>query len=172
MNNYLQSYLYGNVFCFTQVTYQRKPIFKHKENIQILYSAVTKIKTAQPFEIDALVILPDHLHCIWRLPENDQDYSSRWREIKKMVSRSINPNINYLRERPIWQRRSRDFAIATEHDWRKYLDYIHYNPVKHGYAKKPSDWPWSSFHTAVKKGWYKPGWGTTEPEAIDNQEFE
>jgi putative transposase len=106
------------------------------------------------------------------LPEEDCDYSSRWREIKKSTSRHISTVTNRRNERLVWQRRFWEHTIRDEDDWRRHVDYIHYNPVKHGLAKRPGDWPWSSFRKAVAKGWYDEAWGACEPEAIDGMDYE
>jgi putative transposase len=172
MSEYRRLYLPQGVYFFTLVTYQRKPIFNNANHIDILRKAFTKIKKTQPFTMDAIVILPDHLHCIWRLPENDHDYSGRWREIKKSVSKAIHPITNERGECLIWQRRFWEHAIRDEEDWRRHLDYIHFNPVKHGYANSPNEWPWSSFDACVKKGWYDRGWGRKEPDDIWRLELE
>ncbi len=126
----------------------------------------------RPFHIDAIVVLPDHLHCIWRLPSGDADFSGRWREIKKAVSREVERRTNHHNGRPVWQRRFWEHLIRDEEDWRRHVEYIHYNPVKHGLARRPADWPWSSFARAVARGWHEVGWGASEPEAIVGMEYE
>lgn len=127
---------------------------------------------ARPFRIDAMVILPDHIHCIWRMPEGDADYSSRWREIKKAASRRIVPGTDVRNERAVWQRRFWEHVIRDEEDWRRHVDYIHYNPVKHRLAASSALWPWSSFGAAVNKGWYPESWGAIEPESIAGMDYE
>ncbi len=112
-----------------------------------------EVVVARPFQVDAIVVLPEHLHCIWRMPEGDADFSSRWREIKKAASRQIDTSPNSRNERPVWQRRYWEHAIRDEEDWRRHVDYIHYNPVKHGLVNQPGEWSWSSFGSAVAKGW-------------------
>ena len=102
-----------------------------------LRAAFRKVIAEKPFEIDAIVVLPDHLHCVWRLPDGDSDYSGRWREIKKAASRNIGVSSNHRNERLVWQRRFWEHAIRTDDDWRVHMDYIHYNPVKHGLALRP-----------------------------------
>ncbi len=172
MSNYQRLRLIGACYFFTVVTWRRKPIFTDNNKVQLLRDALRKVKEAQPFHIDAIVVLPDHLHCIWQMPENDADYSSRWREIKKAVSRQIDTTTNARHERLIWQRRFWEHTIRNEHDWQRHMDYIHYNPVKHGLVKQPSDWPWSSFANAVKKGWYAADWGAQPPSHISDMEIE
>ncbi len=120
-----------------------------------------------------MVVLPDHLHCIWRLPENDDDFSTRWRLIKHYFSRAHAGDAGALDvsrrskdEKALWQRRFWEHLIRGEEDWRRHMDYVHYNPVKHGYVAAPVDWPYSTFARSVKKGWYPPDWGTKEPDSI------
>ena len=166
MSNYRRSYLPGGVYFFTVVTLNRVPIFTDENRVEVLRQAFHKVMAARPFQIDAMVILPEHLHCIWRMPEGDADYSSRWREIKKAVSHRISIATNERNERMVWQRRFWEHVIRDEEDWRKHVDYIHYNPVKHGLANRPGEWAWSSFGNAVSKGWYEESWGASEPTII------
>ena len=172
MSNYKRIYIPGGTYFFTLVTYRRKPVFAEKSNIAALRHAMQKVQIAKRFHIDAIVILPDHLHSIWRLPENDVDYSGRWREIKKATSREINGRSNRANERPVWQRRFWEHLIQDEEDWRRHMDYIHYNPVKHGLVTRPADWRWSSFQKLVKRGWYEEDWGGVAPPDISGMEFE
>jgi len=172
MSQYKRTYIPGGSYFFTLVTHQRNLIINSEENITILRNAFKKIKITRPFDLQAIVILPDHLHCIIQLPENDIDYSNRWREIKKSVSKQIHPESNARNERPVWQRRFWEHAIRDEEDWHRHMDYIHYNPVKHGYVKNVKDWPWSSFEKMVEKGFYDINWGTNEPAGISDMELE
>jgi len=122
-----------------------------------------------PFNIEAWVLLPDHLHTIWTLPENDDNFASHWAIIKRSVSRhcgSIEGNERPMSdsrsrrgEEGIWQRRFWDHLIRDEQDLQRHLDYLHWNPVKHGYVKRVMDWPYSTFHRFVAQGLYAPDWG-------------
>jgi len=172
MSNYRRVIIPGGVFFFTLVTHNRAPVFTSDEPVDKLRQAFRKIRTNRPFHIDAIVVLPDHLHCIWRLPADDGDYSGRWREIKKAASRAIAPISDERSERGLWQRRFWEHAIRDEHDWRRHMDYIHYNPVKHDLARHPGDWPWSSFARCVAQGWYQASWGSTEPVDIAGLDLE
>jgi putative transposase len=116
--------------------------------------------------MDAVVVLPDHLHCLWRLPERDSDFSTRWRLIKHFFSSGQKQNT------PIWQRRFWEHTIRDEEDWGRHVDYIHYNPVKHDLVSSPSEWEFSSFSRAVERGWYSAGWGAVEPVSIRGMHFE
>jgi putative transposase len=166
MSHYHRAHIPGGVYFFTVVTHDRTPIFINEGRVEILRAAIRKVMATRPFQIDAMVVLPEHLHCIWQMPDGDTDYSSRWREIKKAASRQINPVTNKRNERMVWQRRFWEHAIRDEEDWRRHMDYIHYNPVKHGLANRPCEWQWSSFSNAVSKGWYEESWGVGEPATV------
>ena len=114
--------------------------------------------TRRPFHIDGFVVLPDHLHAIWRLPAGDSDFSSRWREIKKAVTNGLGGSFAGA----VWQRRFWEHLLRDEQDWRRHMDYIHFNPVKHGLVQRPRDWAHSSFATCVAKGWYDEDWGAED----------
>ena len=166
MSHYRRVLVGGGTYFFTVVTHQRRPIFTDETRVEILRQALRKAMTARPFEIDAMVILPDHIHCLWRMPAGDADYASRWREIKKATSREISRVTNQRHERFVWQRRFWEHLIRDKEDWRRHLDYIHFNPVKHGLVQRPGEWRWSSFAHAVSKGWYDADWGASEPMSI------
>ena len=109
--------------------------------------------------------MPDHLHTIWTLPENDADYSSRWRAIKSRFTRRLRTQgaplqANSKGEYALWQRRYWEHTIRDEDDLQKHVDYIHYNPVKHGLVNRVTDWPYSSFHRYVRRGWLSQDWAT------------
>jgi putative transposase len=138
--------------------------------IDLLREAVRATRARAPFHIDAWVVLPDHLHATWTLPAGDADFSSRWREIKKRFSRSL-PNdeqrstVRHRRgERGVWQRRFWEHAIRDERDYAAHMDYVHFNPVKHGLAAHPAEWPYSSFRRCVERGMHPPGWASPMPE--------
>ena len=172
MSNYRRARRRGATYFFTVVTHQRTPWFDREERVEILRDAFRRTLAERPLSMEAVVVLPDHLHCLWRLPEGGDDFSGRWREIKKRVSRRLDPDGNTRGERSVWQRRFWEHRIRDERDWRNHMDYIHYNPVKHGLAERPGDWPWSSFGKAVDQGWYEPDWGGVEPESIAGLDFE
>jgi putative transposase len=135
------------------------------DHIDDLRAVVKKVQTAHPFHIDAMVVLPDHLHAIWTLPEGDTDYPKRWSLIKAGFSRRVPTGERRNRsrmtkgERGIWQRRYWEHLIRDDRDFGQHADYIHYNPVKHGYVSRAGDWPYSSFHRYVRVGIYRDGWG-------------
>jgi len=141
------------------------------DEIDALREVMKKVKQRYPFKLDAMVVLPDHIHAIWTLPTDDNDYSTRWGLIKSGFSRQM-PKIERINksrvkkgERGIWQRRYWEHLIRDEQDYEKHVNYIHYNPVKHGYVKHPIDWPFSSIHEFVSKGILDSDWVYSEKEA-------
>ncbi|TQV86731.1 REP-associated tyrosine transposase [Aliikangiella coralliicola] len=135
------------------------------DHIDDLRNAFKNVKATHPMIIDAIVVLPDHLHAIWTLPGNDADFSTRWRLIKSCFSQSV-PRIERVTssrkskgERGVWQRRFWEHQIRDDADYQAHMDYIYYNPVKHGYVKNVVEWPYSSFHRDLNKGKYTKFWG-------------
>lgn len=173
MSNYRRSKTLGASYFFTVVTHKRQKIFSSEENIKLLRDAFKKTKARKPFEIEAIVILPDHLHCILKMPEDDYDFSGRWREIKKYVTKRICSVRNNRNEGNIWQRRFWEHQIRDDQDWCNHMDYIHFNPVKHGYVNAAEEWQWSSFRKWIKRGVYEQNWGCIEtPENIKEMDHE
>jgi len=150
----------GGIYFFTVNLLERRSHLL-VEHIASLREAVRTCKSHSPFHIDAWVVLPEHMHCIWTLPPDDDDYSGRWRAIKKYFSKAI-PKQEYRSniriKRHIWQRRFWEHTIRNERDYAAHMDYIHFNPVKHGWVKMVKDWPYSSFHRLVAQGVYSLNW--------------
>jgi putative transposase len=166
---YTRAFCPGGSFFFTVVTYDRKPIFSDKAKIQILRESFRYAKSRHPFQINAFVLLPDHLHCILTLPDEDHDYSTRWMLIKSHFSRKCSIPDSYIsasrkakREKTIWQRRFWEHQIVDETDFINHVEYIHFNPVKHGYVDSAINWRYSSFRKFVTLGIYNPDWGSDE----------
>jgi len=172
MSDYRRAYIPGGCFFFTVVTHHRQPLFAEGRNIDRLRDGFRRAMAKHPFRIDAIVILPDHLHSVWRLPEGDADFSLRWRLVKHYLAAGVPAATNRRGEKLVWQRRFWEHAIRDEEDWRNHIDYIHYNPVKHGHARRPGDWAWSSFARAERRGWYPPGWGALSPVNLRGMELE
>jgi putative transposase len=168
MSAYRRNHEPGGTYFFT-VTIKDRHSNLLTQNIQKLKAAIEIVKQKTPFTIIALVVLPDHLHTIWQLPLGDSNYSKRWRQIKSEFSKRfakteyINESRRKKNERGLWQRRYWEHTIINNEDLQKHIEYIHYNPVKHGYAKCAADWPYSTFHIYVKKGIYSKEWGTVGP---------
>ena len=178
---YRRAKILGGTYFFTVITYARKNILTDPVNITLLRDASRHVMEKHPFEIDAFVLLPDHLHCIWTLPDGDMDFSKRWRLIKSYFTRNCLPEYRNIannarikkKEQAVWQRRYWEHLIRDDNDYLRHVEYIHYNPVKHGYVKAPRDWEYSSFHKYVRQGKYENNWGTGESikfdEAIGNE---
>jgi len=168
MSEYRRVYVPGGTYFFTVVTEGRARLFASDRARQLLGSVMRQCFQRRPVEIAALVLLPDHLHTLWTLPPGDQEYSLRWRWIKReftrhwlaLGGREQNRAKSRVRERRrgVWQRRFWEHTIRDEADLEAHFDYIHYNPVKHRLVTRPRDWPWSSFHRWVNNGHYDIDW--------------
>lgn len=165
MSDYQRVYESGASYFFTVVTHQRRPIFASRSNVERLRDAFQFVRSKRPFTVEAIVVLPDHVHCIWTMSQ-DPDFSLRWQMIKTYFSRFSMPEPDSRTRKRVWQPRFWEHQIRDHEDYRRHLHYIHFNPVKHGYVPKPADWPYSSFGKFVRLGWYEQDWGTAQPELI------
>jgi len=165
----------GATFFFTLVTEQRRPLFQDPAVVDLLLGAVEKVRSRHPFELDAYVVLPDHLHTLWTLPDGDANFSTRWRLIKEAFTRayvktySAPPQSDSRRakgEQGVWQRRFWEHTIRNEADFFAHLDYIHINPVKHGLVGAARDWPYSTFSEWVARGCYDELWGSQDVPSL------
>jgi putative transposase len=163
MTNYRRSPISGGVFFFT-VNLAERRLHLLTDHIDLLRRAFRETQSRHPFTIEAIVVLPDHLHAIWSLPDGDADFATRWRLIKSSFSRGLSTGepVSISRkqkgERGIWQRRYWEHALRDEADLARHVDYIHYNPVKHGHVTRVRDWRHSSFHRMVRLGIYPEDW--------------
>jgi putative transposase len=161
---YLRAKIKGSVFFFTVVLADRHSSLLVDE-IDRFRRSYRGVQQGRPFETIAICVLPDHLHALWALPDGDADFSTRWSLIKSAFSRGFDPTQSRSsskvakREKGIWQRRYWEHAIRDDADLERHVDYIHFNPVKHGYATRVSDWPHSSFHRYVEGGLLAADWG-------------
>ena len=174
MPNYRRPFYPGGMFFFTVVTERRRALFSQRPARRHLHDAVEKVRAERPFDLVATVLLPEHLHSIWQLPEDDTDFSARWSCIKRYFTQAhlasgaseapVSASRGRHRERGLWQRRFWDHRIRNEDDMIHHVNYIHYNPVKHGLVRCPHAWPWSSFHRWVGRHVYPPDWAcATDP---------
>jgi putative transposase len=154
----------GSVFFFTVALADRRSQLLVNE-IDRFRRSYRVAQQSRPFETIAICVLPDHLHALWEMPEHDADFSARWSLIKTGFSRGLNASglrsaskIS-KREKGIWQRRYWEHAIRSDEDLARHVDYIHFNPVKHGHVTRVSDWPHSSFHRYVQRGQLAADWG-------------
>ena len=139
--------------------------------VDTLREVVRIVKARHPFDILAWVVMPDHLHVLWTLPDGDGDNATRWALIKSGFSRHIPPGEQVAAsrrrkgERGIWQRRFWEHLITDETDLSRHFDYVHINPVKHGHAQRASDWPYSSIHRYIHAGWITRDWAAGPQDA-------
>ena len=165
MTQYRRPTVPGAAWFFTVNLAERKGTRLLVEEIAVLRAAFRAVQLVHTFRVDAAVILPEHLHCIWTLPPGDSDFSTRWGLIKGNFSRAIqkgeriSPSRVKRGERGLWQRRFWEHLIRDESDFRRHVDYIHWNPIKHGWVQRVVDWPHSSFHAYVQRGLYVDSWG-------------
>lgn len=172
MPNYRRAHIPGGMFFFTVVTHRRRRLFHIESNRKLLGEVIRECQRDWPFELNAIVLLPDHLHAIWALPSGDQAYSGRWSVIKKNFAtrylasggedRKVSAGKSRERRRGIWQRRFWEHTIEDEDDYETHFDYAHDNQVKHQLVGCPSDWAASSFHRWVSAGVYPEDWGCGE----------
>ena len=164
MTNYRRAQFEGGYYFFTVVTYQRRAFLTGERARACLREVWEETKRRSYFDVVALCLLPDHLHCVWKLPDGDYDFSQRWSRIKAGFTRRYlcsggneygqGPSRTRKRERGIWQRRFWEHQIRNEKDLQRHVDYIHYNPVKHGLVEQVEDWPWSTYHRYIREGIY------------------
>lgn len=166
MSNYRRAYVPGGAFFFTVVTHNRRPFLTNADAIQALRESITELQKSMPFTVDAWVVLPDHFHCIWSLPQGDHDFSKRMGRIKAGFSRrcphyaddALSSSHIARHESGVWQRRFWEHSIRDENDYACHFDYIHVNPLKHGLVQRVIDWPHSTFHRYVKDGVHPADW--------------
>jgi len=174
MSNYRRANTKGGTYFFTVVTYRRQRFLCDEMVRNVLHDGIKATQATRPFTIDAWVLLPDHLHTIWTLPPDDADFGIRWAMIKRFVTKQcapelkrdtwMNPSKLKRKESTLWQRRFWEHQIRDESDYQKHMDYLHYNPVKHGLVEKVADWPYSTFHRYVRQGIYGIDWASVNNE--------
>ena len=163
MPQYRRAKFNGSTFFFTVVLADRSSSLL-VDQIDHLRQAYRVVQERRPFDTVAICVLPDHVHAIWSLPDGDSDFSTRWSLIKSGFSRGLDARPRSQskiakREKGIWQRRYWEHAIRDDEDFERRVDYIHFNPVKHGYVTRVADWPHSSFHRYVERGLLAADWG-------------
>ena len=178
--DYRRLFIPGGTYFFSLVTFQRRRILSSLDATELSRDAFRYTLDRHPFTIVANVILPDHIHFIWTLPPGDSDYSMRWRLIKSYFSRNshLKGDISQSTSRQkkgeadIWQRRFWEHLIRDEADLSLHVDYIHYNPVKHGLVSSPKAWKYSSFMKFVNDGIYPLDWGGNDSTKMDRDWME
>jgi putative transposase len=171
----------GGTYFFTVVTHNRRKFLCDPDNVVLLRSVIKNVMLLHPFIINAMVVMPDHIHALWTLPDDDNNYSIRWSLIKSGFTRSCDDNCKGVlsssciarKRQAVWQNRFWEHEIRDDLDFVNHVEYIHYNPVKHGLVKRSLDWEYSSFHQYVKNGLYSSDWGNgmdiSFPDAIGGE---
>ena len=171
MPNYIRPKVSGASVFFTVNLADRSSTLL-VDRIEDLRDAVRVTRKERPFGIDAWVVLPDHMHCVWTLPPRDRDFSTRWKDIKCQFTKKVGTEVHRSRskvakgEKGIWQRRFWDHHIRNEADSENHVRYCWINPVKHGYVSRPVDWPHSSIHRDIRLGRVEPEWSGSIPEGM------
>jgi putative transposase len=173
MPRYRRLKIEGGLFFFTLALADRSSdlLVRHIDRARRAYAVAQE---RRPFETVAICILPDHLHALWQLPDSDTDYAVRWSLFKSTLSRGLpaaperSASKIAKREKGIWQRRYWEHAIRDEKDLERHVDYIHYNPARHGLVTAVADWPHSSFHRYVAQGMLPADWGGDAKELFGN----
>lgn len=168
----------GAHYFFTVVTLDRRPVLTMEPVRRALSEGIRAVRQRAPFRLTAIVLLPDHLHCVWALPDGDADYATRWSLIKRLTAQAVRTTLPAVtssaalarRELGLWQRCFWEHQIRDERDLERHLDYIHWNPVKHGLVSTPSAWPYSSFQRFVARGLYPQDWASRD-ERSDAGDF-
>ena len=165
--HYRRAFSPGGTFFFTVVTHRRRPLLASAAAVEILRTAFRSVRQSRPFKIDAMVVMPDHLHCIWTMPPDDADFATRWRLVKTWFTKN---SPQFIRSAPdlarsakgeqaVWQHRYWEHRVWDDNDYARHVDYIHFNPIKHGLASCASASPYSSFDRYVAAGLYPANWG-------------
>lgn len=173
MSEYRRNFVPGGTYFFTCTTYCRRPVLTTDLGRRCLREAIEEVQNRYPFTMDAIVLIPDHWHTIWTLPPGDVRYPMRWSRIKEEFTerwlaagggeqvQSVSRRAR--RMRGVWQRRYWEHTVRDEEDLERCVDYVHWNPRKHGLVRRVVDWPWSSFHRYVALRHYEVDWGGVDP---------
>lgn len=182
MSDYRRWYVPGGTAFFTVVAYRRRRLFDDSRACELLGRVMRSVRDELPFTTVASVLLPDHLHMIWALPAGDGDFSTRWKKIKRdftvgwlaVGGKELPVSVSQADRgnRGVWQRRFYEHQVRDEGELSCLSDYIHYNPVKHGYADRPWNWRHTTFRRFVEAGHYEQDWGRTQPDSIQGLDYE
>jgi putative transposase len=169
MPNYRRWFVAGGSFFFTVVVDGRRPLFNNAKAVALFGNIIRDCVARWPLTVNAIVLLPDHLHTIWTMPSGDVAYPKRWAWTKKEFTKqwlegggrdyAVSDARHRERRHGIWQPRYWEHTLESEDDFERHFDYIHWNPVKHGHVLCPHEWPHSSFHRYVERGVYDRNWG-------------
>jgi putative transposase len=154
----------GNIYFITNVTHERKPVLV--DNVDLFRAALNAVNVRTPFEIMAWVVLHDHFHFI--VDPKQQDISDLLQKIKMSFGALWRKRMNVNSGR-VWQNRFWDHIIRDQTDLNRHIDYVHFNPVKHGYVTSPFEWQQSSIHKYEEEGFYSQDWGKMDEVSIQGE---
>jgi putative transposase len=173
MPNFQRYYIPNAIVFITSVTKKRYPYLQSKNDVELFFETICKVREYHPFRILAHVILPDHFHWLMKVDDPDGDFSKILHSIKRNFTLNYKRAHNIQTSISIWQSRFWDHVVRDESDLARHFDYIHWNPVKHGFVNQPERWPYSTFQDWMDKGYYKTGWDWSEElENLTGMEFE
>ncbi len=164
-------YVPNSLIFITNVVHLREPVFAQPANMELLRSVLHNVKELHPFQMLAYVFLPDHFHILIR-PTGSSNFSKIMQSLKTNFSKQYSGQMGIPPGIKLWQKRFHDHVIRDESDLQRHMDYIHYNPVKHGLVSRPEDWPYSSFGEWKKRDAYPERWGWVLPDGLDQSNFQ
>jgi len=171
MPNYRRYYVPNAIYFIVVVTKGRRPIFTDKENVDLFLQVMREVRQRKLFALLAYSIIPDHVNLLIR-PTGEANFSQIMHSLQRNYTMRFKGIRGIARSLSLWQRGFWDHMIRDEEDLGRHLDYIHYNPVKHGLVTRPEDYVYSSYRYWLEQGYYEAGWGYAEPETIDGMDFE
>lgn len=170
MPDFRRYYLPNSLYFITTTTKDRRPIFRQEKNIHLLLETIDRVQTIYPFQMLAYCILPDHTHLLLQL-QDQYTVSQIMHSLKRNFTLNYKRALEIDTTQRLGQRRFWDHLIRNERDLTRHLDYIHYNPVKHGLVQRPEDYPYSSYSSWLRQGYYEKGWGHSAPRTIEGLEL-
>ncbi len=171
MSNIRRRYLPKHPVFITAVCHQRKPFLKDSFSKELLLAIMREVKTEHTFSMIAYAVMDDHFH--WIIQPSRVDFSKIMQSVKLRFVHRYKKHADIKGPFQVWQKRFWDHVIRDENDLHRHLDYVHYNPVKHGIAGGPKEYPWCSFKQHVERGHYSLDWGRVkEPDGLLNMNFE
>lgn len=173
MPNFLRYYIPNAITFITCITRDRFPYLKSKKDVDLFFETLARADEFYRFELLAYVVLPDHFHWLMKVDDSSGNFSKVMHSIKRNFTLNYKKAHHVHTPLNIWQSRFWDHVIRDTVDLEIHIDYIHWNPVKHGYAYRPERWPYSTYQEWMDRGYYMPSWGcSAEPENLTGMDFE
>jgi putative transposase len=171
MPNFRRYYVPEAMYFIVAVTRDRRPIFADEANVDLLYRMLRRVKRIKPFTLFAHSFIPDHINLLLK-PTGEANISRIMLSLKRSFTLAYKQLHGIEMSLSLWQPRFWDHVIRDEDDLKRHVDYIHYNPVKHGFVKCPEDYAHSSYRYWLDRGYYELGWGHSEPHNLKGMDFE